>query len=74
MDGGGMRGRNLLVIAEATELPKEMAAGCRILSSARRPCAPQEMELQTGKPLSSLFELVAGTTTGGCGALVVSIR
>jgi len=32
----------------------------------------EEMELQTGKPLSSLFELVAGTSIGGCGALFLN--
>jgi len=47
MDGGGMRGLNLLVMAE-------------------------EIELQTGKPLASLFDLVAGTSIGGCGALFVN--
>lgn len=47
MDGGGMRGLNLLVLAE-------------------------EIELQTGKPLASLFDLVAGTSIGGCGALFIN--
>jgi len=47
MDGGGMRGLNLLVMAE-------------------------EIELQTGKPLASLFDLVAGTSIGGCGALFIN--
>jgi hypothetical protein len=47
MDGGGMRGLNLLVLAE-------------------------EIEIQTGKPLASLFDLVAGTSIGGCGALFIN--
>jgi hypothetical protein len=47
MDGGGMRGLNLLVLAE-------------------------EIELQTGRPLASLFDLVAGTSIGGCGALFIN--
>lgn len=47
MDGGGIRGRNLLVMVE-------------------------EIERMCGQPVSELFDLVAGTSIGGCGALFVS--
>ena len=44
MDGGGMRGRNLMVCVE-------------------------ELENAIGKPIAQSFDLVAGTSIGGCGAL-----
>ena len=47
LDGGGMRGRNLLAMVE-------------------------EIEAATGSPVASCFDLVAGTSIGGCGALFLS--
>ncbi|KAL1528999.1 hypothetical protein AB1Y20_010320 [Prymnesium parvum] len=47
LDGGGVRGRNLLVMAE-------------------------EIERLTGRPLAEQFDLVAGTSIGGCGALFIN--
>ena len=47
LDGGGMRGRNLVRIVE-------------------------ELEARAGKPASELFDLVVGTSIGGCGALFVN--
>jgi len=47
MDGGGIRGRNLLVAVE-------------------------EIEGKMGKPIGQLFDLVGGTSIGGCGALFVN--
>jgi len=44
LDGGGMRGLNLLIIIK-------------------------ELEKRTGVPASQLFDVVAGTSIGGCGAL-----
>jgi predicted acylesterase/phospholipase RssA len=44
MDGGGIKGRNLMVMVE-------------------------EIEIATGKPASAMFDLVAGTSIGGAGAL-----
>ena len=47
MDGGGIRGRNLLVMVE-------------------------EIEALTGRSVGRSFDLVAGTSIGGCGALFIS--
>lgn len=47
LDGGGIRGRNLLAIVE-------------------------EIEATTGTPVGDLFDLVGGTSIGGCGALFIS--
>ena len=47
LDGGGMRGRNLLAMVE-------------------------EIEAAVGSPVASCFDLVAGTSIGGCGALFLS--
>lgn len=47
LDGGGMKGRNLLVMI-------------------------RELERVAGKPVSELFDVVCGTSIGGCGALFVS--
>ncbi|KAL3904364.1 MAG: hypothetical protein SGPRY_011310, partial [Prymnesium sp.] len=45
LDGGGIRGRNLMVMIEA-------------------------IEAETGVPIAEQFDLIAGTSIGGCGALV----
>lgn len=47
MDGGGIKGRNLMAIIE-------------------------EIEAATGQPAADTFDLVAGTSIGGCGALFLS--
>ena len=47
MDGGGIRGRNLMVMVE-------------------------EIEAVIGRPVAECFDLVAGTSIGGCGALLIS--
>lgn len=47
MDGGGIRGRNLMVMIE-------------------------EIEAVIGRPIAECFDLVAGTSIGGCGALIIS--
>lgn len=47
LDGGGMKGRNLLVMI-------------------------RELERVSGKPVCELFDVVCGTSIGGCGALFVS--
>ncbi|KAJ8599972.1 hypothetical protein CTAYLR_002874 [Chrysophaeum taylorii] len=47
LDGGGMKGRNLLVMI-------------------------RELERRAGKPVSELFDVVCGTSIGGCGALFVA--
>ena len=47
MDGGGMKGRNLLVTL-------------------------REIEKRAGRPVSELFDLVCGTSIGGCGALFIA--
>ena len=44
MDGGGIKGRNLMVMVE-------------------------EIEIATGKPAGMTFDLIAGTSIGGAGAL-----
>ena len=46
MDGGGIKGRNLMAMVD-------------------------EIEALTGRPVSEDFDLVAGTSIGGCGALFV---
>ena len=47
LDGGGMKGRNLLLVI-------------------------RELERRCGKPVSEMFDLVCGTSIGGCGALFIS--
>lgn len=47
LDGGGMKGRNLLVMLRA-------------------------LEREAGRPASELFDVVCGTSIGGCGALFLS--
>ena len=47
LDGGGIRGRNQVVLVE-------------------------ELEAALGSPVADQFDLVAGTSIGGCGALFVA--
>ena len=47
LDGGGIRGRNLMVMVS-------------------------EIEAACGRPISEMFDLIAGTSIGGCGALFLS--
>ena len=47
LDGGGMKGRNLMVMIA-------------------------EIEEACGRPVSEMFDLIAGTSIGGCGALFLS--
>lgn len=47
LDGGGMKGRNLLLMI-------------------------QEIERRAGRPISELFDVVCGTSIGGCGALFIA--
>ena len=47
LDGGGIKGRNLMVMVA-------------------------EIEAACGRPVSEMFDLIAGTSIGGCGALFLS--
>lgn len=47
LDGGGIKGRNQMVMVE-------------------------ELEAATGRPLGQQFDLIAGTSIGGCGALFLA--